>query len=133
MDKLTLLFDGSCVLCNKEVQHYLKLDTENLIVPVDISKSEFDASVYGLKFSDVDLHMHAIDNQGRIYIGVNSFIAIWRRIPKYQFLIPIFENRYLRPMIDIGYDVFAKHIRKRLPKKKCQDNRGRCELKNGSK
>ena len=121
MNNLTLLYDGSCVVCNKEVMHYLKLDKKNKIKPVDISASNFKAATYGLTDAAVNLHMHAIDDKGKIYVGVDTFIQIWTRIPKYKCLIPIFENRLLRPSIDFGYDVFARHIRPRLPKRDCED------------
>jgi predicted DCC family thiol-disulfide oxidoreductase YuxK len=119
MNQLTLLFDGKCVLCHKEIEHYLKLDEQKLIKPVDISISSFKASDYGLEDSAVNLHMHAIDEDNNVHIGVDSFIEIWKRIPKYRFLIPIFENRILRPAINGGYNIFAKYIRPKLPKRKC--------------
>lgn len=126
MQKLTLLFDGACVVCNKEVTHYLKLDDQKLIKPVDISSSSFKASEFGLSDEAVNLHMHAIDDSGKVYIGVDSFIEIWRRIPRYRFVIPFFENKFLRPAINLGYDIFARHIRPRLPKRKCED--GTCSI-----
>ncbi len=126
MDKLKLLYDGACVVCNKEVTHYLKLDKEKFIQPIDISSTSFNAQDYGLKTEAVNLHMHAIDSNGTIYKGIDSFIQIWKRIPKYSFLIPIFENKFLRPALDFGYEVFARHIRPRLPKRNCED--GTCSL-----
>ncbi len=126
MDKLNLLYDGACVVCNKEVMHYLKLDKDKLIEPVDISAANFNAKDFGLTSEAVNLHMHAIDSHGVVYKGVDSFIQIWKRIPKYSFLIPIFENKFLRPTIDFGYEIFARHIRPRLPKRNCED--GTCSL-----
>lgn len=121
MSKLTILYDGACVVCNKEVMHYLKFDKSKKIVPVDISAPSFRADIYGLTDDAVNLHMHAIDDAGKVFIGVETFIQIWKRIPKYKWLIPIFENRLLRPSIDFGYDVFARHIRPRLPKRDCEN------------
>lgn len=126
MNKLTLLYDGNCVVCDKEVQHYLRLDKQEFIIPINIASNTFSASDYGLVDEDVNLHMHAIEEDGTVYKGVDTFVAIWKRIPKYKFLIPVFENKLLRPTIDLGYDFFAKHIRKRLPKKNC-DN-GACTI-----
>jgi predicted DCC family thiol-disulfide oxidoreductase YuxK len=126
MTELKLFFDGKCVVCFKEVEHYVKLDSKKLIKPIDIASDNFKASDYGLEDSAVNLHMHAIDKDGTVHIGVDSFLAIWRRIPRYQFLIPLFENKLLRPAINIGYDVFAHYIRPILPKRKC--NTDSCPL-----
>jgi len=122
--KLNVLFDGACHLCYREVHHYKKKDKKELLNTIDISDPNFNASDYGLSQADVNLHMHAFVEIGKPFIGVDCFIEIWRRIPTYQWLIPIFENRAFRPVINKGYDLFARQIRPRLPKRNCDD--GQC-------
>ena len=126
MSELRVFYDGACRICYKEVNHYKKKDQGDYLILEDISTPEFEASKYGLKSEDVNLHMHAIDKDGKVFIGVDTFIEIWRRLPNYDKLIPIFENKKLRPVIDKGYNIFAKFVRPHLPKRKCQE--GHCEL-----
>lgn len=122
MDKLTVLYDGQCHLCYREIMHYARKDSRQLLNLVDISSHSFNATDYGLQEEDVNLHMHAIDHQGIVFKGLDSFIEIWKRIPQFKFLIPIFNQRQLRPIWNRGYHLFAKHIRPRLPKRNCEDN-----------
>ena len=119
MNKLKVLYDGACIICDREINHYKKKDKDDQLELVDISAADFKAHEFGLKDQDVNLNMHAIDHHGNVYIGVSTFIEIWKRIPQYKFLIPIFENKLLRPLFNKGYTIFAKHIRPRLPKRKC--------------
>ncbi len=119
---LKILFDGACRVCHKEVSHYADLDKESQLELVDISSENFNASEFGLCNRAVNLHMHAIDEQGKVYVGIDSFIEIWKRLPRYKILIPVFENKYLRPSLNKGYDIFAHHIRPRLPKRGCDDS-----------
>ena len=61
--------------------------------------------------------MHAIDDKGNIYTGVDSFREIWRRLPYYNKLVPLSEVDILKPAYNLGYSIFAKYIRPNLPKK----------------
>jgi len=118
---LKVFYDGACHLCFREVNHYKKRDVNAQIDIVDISQASFDAANYGLENKAVNLHMHAIDESGQVFKGIDCFVEIWRRVPSFQRLIPFFENKYLRPILDFGYDVFARHIRPRLPKRNCEE------------
>ena len=81
MDKLTILYDGKCFMCENRVRHFLKLDKANVLTGQDYTQAEFDVSVYHLKMSDVDKYMHSIDSQGNVYQGIDTFIEIFKRIP----------------------------------------------------
>ncbi len=124
--KLTIFYDGACHLCFREVKHYLKLDKKNVLVPVDISSDSFHAKDYGLDEKEVNLHMHSINEEGQVFKGIDTFIEIWKRVPFYHYLVPAFENEKLRPLVNLGYNIFAKEIRPRLPKRKCAN--GVCAL-----
>jgi predicted DCC family thiol-disulfide oxidoreductase YuxK len=121
MKQLKVFYDGACVLCHNEIMHYKQKDDWDLLDLIDISVEDFKAEEFGLEDSKVNLHMHTIDSNGTVFTGVDSFIEIWRRVPPYNLLIPVFRNRLLRPGIDVGYEVFAKFIRPRLPKRDCQN------------
>ena len=127
MEKLTVFYDGACHLCHREVVHYKKKDSKSLLNLVDISQTDFNAHDFGLDPEDVQINMHSKSENGEVFKGVDTFIEIWKRIPPFHLLIPIFENHWLRPTINFGYKVFAVHIRPRLPKRKCED--GACEIK----
>ncbi len=120
MEKLLVLYDGKCHVCYREIKHYLKKDTKGLLVATDINSKEFDATKYGLTKEKVHFHLHSIDESSRVYVGVATFIEIWKRVEGFQFLVPIFENKLLRPAFDFSYHVFAQYIRPYLPKRKNQ-------------
>lgn len=126
MSPLTVFYDGACRLCYREIRHYKNKDSKNLLELVDISHENFNAEEYGLDQDEVNLHMHTKSNDGQVFKGVDSFIEIWKRIPPYDYLIPLFENQKLRPFINNGYDFFAREIRPKLPKRNCEE--GNCSL-----
>jgi predicted DCC family thiol-disulfide oxidoreductase YuxK len=122
MSELKIFFDGKCVVCDAEINHYLKLDSDKNLKAIDITSPSFSANDYGLDDKEIHIHMHAIDDKGNIYTGVDSFREIWRRLPYYNKLVPLSEVDILKPAYNLGYSIFAKYIRPNLPKKKCDSD-----------
>lgn len=125
-NKLKVFFDGSCHLCDREIKYYLKKDTNNVLIPVNIMAKDFVASKYGLDHNQVNLHLHAIDEEGTVFKKVDTFIQIWLRIPKFNYLAKLASKKSVKWGLDKSYIVFAEFIRPYLPKKKCTDEH--CEL-----
>ena len=121
-EKLRVFYDGACHLCYREMMSYKKKDRDGLLLLEDISAAHFKAQDFGLDEQEVNLHMHAMNEDGRIFRGVESFVEIWKRLPYFKYLVPLVESRALRPSIDKGYNIFAKYVRPNLPKRKCQDH-----------
>jgi predicted DCC family thiol-disulfide oxidoreductase YuxK len=117
--KLKLFYDGECPLCHREVKHYVKIDKRDVLIPVNIKDPEFKAEDYGLNEKEINDRMHAIDDEGNVFIGIDTFTEIWDRLPRWNLLSPMVTNRLVRPLADWGYDIFAFHIRPRLPKRDC--------------
>jgi predicted DCC family thiol-disulfide oxidoreductase YuxK len=124
--KLIIFYDGKCILCFREIKHYKKMDKANLLKTIDITASDFDAKSFGLDEEKINISIHSMDEEGNIFVGVDTFAEIWKRVPPYDKLAPILKNNKLRPVFDIGYKVFSHHIRPRLPKRKCENET--CEV-----
>ncbi len=120
-NKLKVFFDGSCHLCDREIKYYLKKDSQKLLIPVNIMAKDFNAKKYGLDHNQVHLHLHAIDEDGNVFKKVDTFIQIWLRIPKFNYLANIASKKPSKWVLDKSYIVFAEYIRPHLPKKKCTD------------
>lgn len=117
MNKLTVFYDGSCIACDTEINHYKKIDRLGLLEIVDITSPTFSVEEYKLDSKLVNESMHTVDANGNVYRGVDSFIQIWARIPSYHFFKSVAQIKPLRPFFDLCYKGFARHIRPRLPKK----------------
>lgn len=126
MNKLTVFFDGKCVLCFREIKHYKKLDKKGLIRTIDITAGNFSAKEYGLENRPIEISIHSKDDQGEIFTGVETFAEIWKRVYPYKKLSFILENKSLRPFFNFGYKVFAHKIRPHLPKRDCENDN--CEI-----
>jgi predicted DCC family thiol-disulfide oxidoreductase YuxK len=126
---LRIFYDGSCVVCAGEVEHYLRLDRAGRLAGVDISSPDFDPAPYRISREAFMFELHVIDRAGTIYRGVDSFRAIWRAFPAstlFGMLGTLVGLPLVLPVARIAYRCFAR-VRPYLPKRHdCKD--GTCRI-----
>lgn len=127
MEKLDILYDGNCIICSKEIHHYIEKDKNDYLRAIDIKSSEFDINRYpGLDSDQINIHLHGVNESQQVFTGVDTFIEIWKRLPIYKNIVPCVKSPLVKPVLEIGYNIFAKYFRNLLPKQKCKD--GNCKV-----
>lgn len=126
---LKVFYDGSCVVCATEIEHYLKIDHGEKLVAIDISSPDFDPAPYQISFADFMHQLHAIDQDGQVFKGVDSFWAIWQAFPTstvYGIMGRVIQLPGVNRLGRIGYWLFAR-VRPYLPKRdQCES--GKCSI-----
>lgn len=126
---LTVFYDGSCIVCATEIEHYLRKDHGKNLVARDISNPGFDPVPYQISMADFMQQLHAIDQDGQVFKGVDSFRAIWQAFPTstiYGIMGRIIRLPLINWFAGIGYGLFAR-IRPYLPKRNQCDS-GTCNI-----
>jgi predicted DCC family thiol-disulfide oxidoreductase YuxK len=126
---LRVFYDGSCIVCATEIEHYLKKDHDEKLVAVNISSPDFDPMQYQISLADFMLQLHAIDQDGQVFKGVDSFWAIWQAFPTstiYGLMGHIIQLPVVNRFARIGYWLFAR-VRPYLPKRNQCDS-GTCSI-----
>ena len=127
---LTVFYDGACSICSLEIEHYRSHDRLQRLLPLDISAAGFDASPYGIPLEEFMERLHAIDQRGSVYRGVDAFWAIWQAFPPdsiYGFMGRVIRLPGVNGLARLGYRVFAR-IRKYLPKRVPVCDGGSCRI-----
>ena len=124
MEKLTIFYDGACYLCNREIDHYKKVDNDHKLNYIDIALSNFEASKYGLDSKTVQKYFHVRDKDHNLKTGVEAFYLIWKELDIFTPLQKLYKFSPTALVMNSGYLVFAE-IRPYLPKRKYCDN-GTC-------
>lgn len=109
---LTIFYDGSCRICEREMRAYRRSNPLKRLVFVNISNSCFDAAEYGVARQDFIARLHVCDAQGQFYTGVDAFLAIWRAYPDRSFYSLIGRVISFPPVLffaRIGYSLFARY------------------------
>jgi len=113
-------YDGLCLACSAEINHYRKLKGSERFAFVDITAASFKAADHGLDPYKVHKVMHVRDQNGVLHEGVEAFRTIWKELPRYQFLWKLSDGAIVRPILELGYRVFLV-ARPYLPRRKALD------------
>lgn len=117
---ITVLYDGACHLCSREISLYKKRNVDKAIGFVDISAENFDAKSWGVDAKAVHKHMHVRLANGSYKTGLDAFVAVWQVLPGYAWLARTAQIPYIAPVLRLGYAVFAK-MRPWLPRRRNAD------------
>lgn len=124
--KVRVYFDGLCHLCSREINHYRGLRGAENLQFIDITSTMFDAKKENLDPREIHKNMHVKDRDGRLHVGVDAFICLWKELPALRFLGPLAKQQPIYGFLKILYAAFAR-VRPLLPRKSCEDS-PYCEL-----
>jgi|ERR1039457_2356632 predicted DCC family thiol-disulfide oxidoreductase YuxK len=130
---LRVFYDGSCSLCASEVERYGRKDRYGRLILVNISAPAFDPAPFRIQLAEFMYQMHAIDQGGRVFRGVEAFWAIWQAFPA-STLLGLCSKLIMLPLVNpaarLGYRIFAG-IRGYLPKRRNECSSGSCRTGRG--
>ena len=111
---ITVFYDGKCGLCYKEISHYRKIAPQGIFDWQDITESPDDLKKEGVSLSEGLKLLHAKDHDGKLHVGVDAFILIWRQLKRWRVLAVFVSLPLVRQVANITYRIFASWRFKRL-------------------
>ena len=131
--EITLLYDGGCPLCSKEIEFLKRRDGRSGRVAFDdIWDRSFDASLYGLEREVLMARMHGVLADGSVVEGLEVFRRAYRAVGLGWLLAPTGWIG-LRRIADWAYRVFARYRLKLRCRDGCEIGQHRPELMDESK
>ena len=100
-----VFFNNSCNICRAEINHYKKHSDGNLEW-VDVTDNQDAQQLTSKSYKDLLRRMHVIQD-GKVIDGAESFLIIWKNIPKYNYLYKIFKIKPLFFFLNIFYEIVA--------------------------
>jgi predicted DCC family thiol-disulfide oxidoreductase YuxK len=73
----------------------------------DINEQPQALAAFGASLDDVRRRLHATDQSGRLIVGADVMIEIWRLTPGEGWLASLFGNPVMLPVTRFAYDRFA--------------------------
>lgn len=108
---LTIWYNTRCPVCdagiNRQRNKLLAAVKAGAIEFRDINLEPDALAGYGASLNDVRRRLHATDDGGRLLVGADVVIAVWRLTPGESWLASVFGNRLVRPVTRFAYDRFA--------------------------
>lgn len=111
MPELTVWYNTRCPVCDAGIRHQKR----RLVDAVKAGRIEFrDINLdpaalarFGASLEDIRRRLHATDAQGRLLVGADVAIAVWRATPGEGWLVALFGNPFALPVTRFVYDRFA--------------------------
>jgi predicted DCC family thiol-disulfide oxidoreductase YuxK len=124
MAALTVLYDGACPVCVKEMQQYQRFCKSADICWFDITGQET-----WLLERDIDpdaalLELHVLTPDNQVVRGVDAFILLWQQAPLFRPLAWLASLPVLKSVIKHSYGWFTrKRLARdgRLPGQSCKN------------
>jgi len=104
---IAVFYDGKCGLCRREIEYYKRIARVGVFDWVDITVDASVTQKLGISYADGLKLLHAQDLQGKLHVGVDAFLLIWKQIPCWRILARIVSFPIIRPVANIAYRVFA--------------------------
>lgn len=104
----TLLYDGHCPICIKEVAWLHRRNRAGKLLLQDIHAPEFDPARYHTTRDALMAVIHGIDANGQLISGMAVFRASYSAIGLGWLMAPT-GWPLLRPLFDSLYTLFARH------------------------
>ena len=111
MAELTVWYNTRCPVCDAGIRHQKKRLVEAVksgrIEFRDINLDPAALARYGASLEDIRRRLHATDAAGRLLVGADVAIAVWRATPGEGWLASLLGNPVLLPVTRFVYDRFA--------------------------
>lgn len=104
--ELTTFYNGACPVCRTEIDHYRAYAGKRAL-PLgwrDISADAGELAAHGLTPEDVKRRLYVLDADGNLMGGVDAFIALWSRMPRYRALAWLARQPGLRQFGEFLYE-----------------------------
>lgn len=119
-EALTVLYDGGCGLCGREIRHYRRLRALASIDWVDATAEPERLAEFGVDLAEAMAEFHVYDAQRRLRKGADGFLLLWSVLPYYRILPKLARFFHLEPALRALYARFARwHFRRRCADGAC--------------
>jgi len=109
--KLTVWYNTKCPVCNGGINwqknRLLRAVRADAIEFRDINLEPTALARFGADIEDVRRRLYGLDADGRLYIGADCAIEIWRRTPGDAWIARLLGLPGMRQVARFGYDRFA--------------------------
>ena len=100
-----VFFNNSCNICRAEINHYKK-HSDNSVEWIDVTNNEEARKITSKSDKELLRRLH-VKKDGKIYVGVDAFLLVWKEIPKYKILYKFFKLPVVYHFFYIGYEIVA--------------------------
>lgn len=103
-----VIFDDRCSLCSKEIAHYKSISDKGIFLWCNLFEAPQLLKQYNISRNEALKALHVIDENGKIYKGIDAFSAIWEELPYWKVLSWIINLPLINQLAKLVYKLFAQ-------------------------
>lgn len=110
-EQLTVLYDGACPLCRREISHVKNLAQdrpESGLCFLDLSQKDGDLMLSPEERSMLLARFHVQRPDGSRISGAAAFVAMWRRLPGWRWLAKLSDLPGMLVLMEWAYRAFLR-------------------------
>lgn len=111
---IKIYFDGKCGLCSREIAYYKNIAPDGLFDWADIAHDPSHLQGLNVGQAEALRRLHGLDDKGRLHVGVDAFVLIWKELSYWRYLGMIVGLPGIRQFAGWLYNRFADYRFSRL-------------------
>lgn len=105
--KLTVLYDGACPLCRREIGLYRGLQPNTPVCFADLSDPSLSLPS-GATREQLLARFHVRGRDGQLLSGAQAFLALWEALPGWRWLAHVGRLPGMAWVMERGYRLFLR-------------------------
>ena len=97
-------FNNSCSVCRMEINHYKKFNEK--LGWIDVTNNKQAQKETAKSSAELIRRLH-VEQDGKIYQGIDAFLIVWSRLPKYKWLYKLVKTPGIYHASYIAYECLA--------------------------
>ena len=97
-------FNNSCSVCRMEINHYKKFNEK--LGWIDVTNNKEAQKETAKSSAELIRRLH-VEQDGKIYQGIDAFLIVWSRLPKYRWLYKLVKTPGIYHASYIVYECLA--------------------------
>ena len=97
-------FNNSCSVCRMEINHYKKFNEK--LGWIDVTNNKEAQKETAKSAAGLIRRLH-VEQDGKIYQGIDAFLIVWSRLPKYRWLYKLVKTPGIYHASYIAYECLA--------------------------
>ena len=97
-------FNNSCSVCSMEINHYKKFNEK--LGWIDVTNNKEAQKETAKSSAELIRRLH-VEQDGKIYQGIDAFLIVWSRLPRYRWLYKLVKTPGIYHASYIAYECLA--------------------------
>ena len=97
-------FNNSCSVCRMEINHYKKFNGK--LGWIDVTNNKEAQKETAKSSAELIRRLH-VEQDGKIYQGIDAFLIVWSRLPKYRWLYKLVKTPGIYHASYVAYECLA--------------------------